>query len=282
MTDTATTSDTPPETPPQPTASPVLVATGLHKAYTISRPPREVLRGVSLTVERGQFIALMGPSGCGKSTLLHVLGGLEPPDKGTVSVAGQDLYSLNDNGLAAYRRDHIGFVFQFFNLLPALSAAENIALPLRLREDGGMFRRKERLGKRVILDRVTALMEQLNLHGLQGHGPEEISGGEQQRVAIARALAAAPELLFADEPTGNLDWTTGHEVMALLARLCRSEGATTILVTHDARVAAYADRVMVMRDGEIIDEVALEQQEVDGKFVPNTSRLIERLNELDL
>jgi putative ABC transport system ATP-binding protein len=267
---------------PEP-GTPLVSAHDLHKAYAISRPPRDVLHGVSLEVARGQFVALMGPSGCGKSTLLHVLGGLEPPDAGTVLIGGQNLYALDDGSLAAYRRDHIGFVFQFFNLLPALTAAENIALPLRLRDDTGMFRpRRDRLGKRVILERVTALMEQLNLHGLQGHGPEEISGGEQQRVAIARALAAAPELLLADEPTGNLDWTTGHEVMALLARLCRSETVTTILVTHDARVAAYADRVMVMRDGEIIDEVALERQEAYGAYVPSIGPLIERLNQLHL
>jgi len=279
VTDSGTASD---NVAPPASEAPVLLANGLHKAYSISRPPRHVLHNLSLEIGRGQFVALMGPSGCGKSTLLHVLGGLEPPDRGTVSIAGQSLYELGDNQLAAYRRDHIGFVFQFFNLLPALSAAENIALPLRLREDGGFLRRGERLGKRAILDRVTSLMEQLNLHGLQGHGPEEISGGEQQRVAIARALAATPELLFADEPTGNLDWTTGHEVMALLARLCRSEGTTTVLVTHDARVAAYADRVMVMRDGEIIAEVALERREENGVIVPNTAPLIERLNELDL
>ncbi|GAC1345620.1 MAG: ABC transporter ATP-binding protein [Candidatus Dormibacteria bacterium] len=260
----------------------VLAAEDLHKTYSISRPPREVLHGVGLSILRGEFVALMGPSGCGKSTLLHCLGGLEPPDRGTVLVEGENLYALRDGALAAYRRDHIGFVFQFFNLLPALSAAENVALPLRLREEGGLFRRGDRSGRRAINERVAALMDQLNLHGLQGHGPEEISGGEQQRVAIARALAAAPSLLLADEPTGNLDWTTGHEVMALLARLCRREAQTTVLVTHDARVAAYADRVMVMRDGRIIDEVRLERREEDGVILPNTGPLVTRLNELSL
>ncbi len=240
-----------------PAATVVVAADDLHKSYSISRPPREVLRGVSLEVTRGEFVALMGPSGCGKSTLLHILGGLEPPDAGSVSVEGRSLYDLDDSALSAFRRDRIGFVFQFFNLLPNLTAAENVALPLRLRNDASRRHRAQRVSRRDIDERVTLLMDQLKLHGLQGHGPEEISGGEQQRVAVARALAAAPALLLADEPTGNLDWTTGHEVMALLGQLCRSRQQTTVLVTHDARVAAYADRVLVMRDGQVVDQVTL-------------------------
>ncbi len=243
-----------------------------------------MLHGVSLTVRRGEFLALMGPSGCGKSTLLHILGGLEPPDTGTVRIEGANIYAMNDGRRSAFRRDRIGFVFQFFNLVPSLSAAENIALPLRLRGDaGGRRSKKQRLDKNAVLNRVSALMEQLNLRGLQGHGPEEISGGEQQRVALARALAAAPALLLADEPTGNLDWTTGHEVMGLLARLCRREQQTTVLVTHDARVAAYADRVLVMKDGAIIEEISLphaEDEDWDG--YPDTSELVARLSRLDL
>jgi len=190
----------------------IVVATGLHKVYRVSRPPREAIRGVSLTVKAGDFVAIMGPSGCGKSTLLHMLGGLEPPDKGSVSIQGIDVYALEDEERSAFRRDHIGVVFQFFNLLPTLTAAENVALPLRLRNEAPS-RHQQKLSRQVISDRVDALMDQLNLHGLQGHGPEEISGGEQQRVALARALAASPSLLLADEPTGNLDWTSGHEVM---------------------------------------------------------------------
>ena len=235
-----------------------------------------MLDDVSLTVRRGEFLALMGPSGCGKSTLLHILGGLEPPDSGTVRVEGSNLYALNDGQRSAFRRDRIGFVFQFFNLVPSLTAAENIALPLRLRGEGGIRRRRE------VRDRVTALMSLLNLHGLQGHGPEEISGGEQQRVAIARALAAAPALLLADEPTGNLDWTTGHEVMGLLGRLCRSEHQTTVLVTHDARVAAYADRVLIMRDGKIVDEITLPHPRADENGHPDATPLVQRLTELNL
>jgi putative ABC transport system ATP-binding protein len=264
-----------------PAATTVVVAEDVHKTYSVSRPPREVLRGLSLEVARGEFVALMGPSGCGKSTLLHILGGLEPPDAGIVSVEGHRLYDLDDSALSAFRRDRIGFVFQFFNLLPNLTAAENVALPLRLRNEGSRRHRDSRVSTGHINERVTLLMDELNLHGLQGHGPEEISGGEQQRVAIARALAAAPALLLADEPTGNLDWTSGHEVMALLVRLCRSQRQTTVLVSHDARVAAYADRVLVMRDGEIVDEVRLTHDgEAGGPAA--VSLLVARLGKLDL
>ena len=267
--------------PPAPAATTVVVAADLRKTYSISRPPREVLRGVSLEVARGEFVALMGPSGCGKSTLLHIVGGLEPPDAGSVTVEGRSLYSLDDATLSAFRRDRIGFVFQFFNLLPNLTAAENVALPLRLRNEGSRRHRDGGVSSRSINERVTLLMDQLNLHGLQGHGPEEISGGEQQRVAIARALAAAPALLLADEPTGNLDWTTGHDVMALLSRLCRSQQQTTVLVTHDARVAAHADRVLVMRDGEIVDEVRLTHGAEPGAPAA-VGILVKRLGKLDL
>ena len=257
--------------------APVVVADGLRKRYHISRTPHEVLAGASLSVRRGEFVAIMGPSGCGKSTLLHVLGGLEPPDAGTVQVAGQDLYTMSDDRLAAFRRDHIGVVFQFFNLIPSLTAAENVALPLRLRGT-----RREGAQRQVIRDRVHALMDMLDLRGLQGHGPEEISGGEQQRVAIARALAAAPSLLLADEPTGNLDWATANEVMLLLARLCRGEEQTTVLVTHDARTASHADRVLVMRDGSIIDEVKLDHSADVAGRLPDARPLINRLNEFGL
>lgn len=260
----------------------VLAGQSLHKSFRISRPPQVVLRDVSLRVRKGEFVALMGPSGCGKSTLLHVLGGLEPPDSGRVVIDGVDLYAMGDEQRSAFRRDHIGFVFQFFNLLPSMTAAENVALPLRLRNDSWLTRRGDRLSRRAIMDRVGTLMTQLNLHGLQGHGPEEISGGEQQRVAVARALAAAPSLLLADEPTGNLDWVSGHEVMALLAHLCRDEGETTLLVTHDSRVAAYADRVLIMRDGSIVDEVQLEHSARAADEHPDPAQLVTRLAELNL
>ena len=259
--------------------APLLELSQVTKVYRMGDFDVHALRGVSVAVETGEFVAMMGSSGSGKSTLLHILGGLEPPDSGTVVVRGTDLYALDDERRSRFRRDHIGFVFQSFNLLPTLTAAENVALPLRLR-NSSLLRVGERVPRRAIQDRVAALMDQLGLHGLQGHGPEEISGGEQQRVAIGRALAAAPALLLADEPTGNLDWTTGHDVMNLLARLCRDERQTTVLVTHDARVAAYADRVLVMRDGRVVDEVTLDHS--DAERAPDPTPLIARLSQLDL
>jgi putative ABC transport system ATP-binding protein len=229
----------------------------VSKSFRISRPPRTVLDGISLDIHAGEFIAIMGQSGAGKSTLLHIMGGLEPPDSGRVLIDGRDLYAMDDTERSAFRRDHIGFVFQFFNLIPSLTAAENVALPLRLR--GGSRRgRPTRPDRRAVAERVSVLMDQLSLHGLQGHGPEEISGGEQQRVALARALATAPTLLLADEPTGNLDRQSGEEVMDLLGRLCREQSQTTVLVTHSARVAVHADRVLVVADGRIIDEVQVQ------------------------
>jgi putative ABC transport system ATP-binding protein len=240
-----------------------------------------VIRDVSLSVAAGEFVAIMGPSGCGKSTLLHMLGGLEPPDQGSVTIQGIDVYALGDEERSAFRRDHIGVVFQFFNLLPTLTAAENVALPLRLRNEAP-GRRGQKLSRQAIGARVDALMVQLNLRGLQGHGPEEISGGEQQRIALARALAASPSLLLADEPTGNLDWTSGHEVMALITRLCRHEHQTAVLVTHNARVAAYADRVLIMRDGKVIDDVAISHAGQAPDAMPDPSILVSRLAQLQL
>ena len=247
----------------------------------MSRPPREAIRNVSLTVNAGDFVAIMGPSSCGKSTLLHILGGLEPPDQGSVEIQGIDMYALQDEERSAFRRDHIGVVFQFFNLLPTLTAAENIGLPLRLRNEAPA-RHRQKLSRQAMGDRVDVLMRQLNLHGLQGHGPEEMSGGEQQRVALARALAASPSLLLADEPTGNLDWTSGHEVMALLTRLCRQEHQTAVLVTHDARVAAYADRILIMRDGEVVDDVTLSHDGQAPDTIPDPALLVARLAKLGL
>ena len=263
-----------------PARSPVVTVEALTKSFHISRPPRTVLDGVSFSVSPGEFVAIMGQSGSGKSTLLHIIGGLEPPDSGHVRIDGQDLFAMGDAERAAFRRDHIGFVFQFFNLIPSLTAAENVALPLRLRV-GRRRDRSTRLDRRAVSERVSVLMDLLSLSGLQGHGPEEISGGEQQRVAIARALAAAPMLLLADEPTGNLDRPSGAEVMVLLSRLCHEQSQTTVVVTHEARVAAYADRVLVVSDGKIVDDVAVEAGVVDGH--PRGVRaLVRRLQHHDL
>ncbi len=247
--------------------APLLQAERLRKTYHISTAPHVVIRDVSLRVEPGEFVAIMGPSGCGKSTLLHLMSGLERPDAGRVVLDGVDLTALDEDRRAVFRRERIGFVFQFFNLLPGLTAAENVALPLRIAgsRDRQLFRR------------VSVLMDNLRLRGLQGHRPEEISGGEQQRVALARALLMDPAVLMADEPTGNLDYATGREVLDLLTAFSREQGQTIILVTHDAKTAAYADRVLCMRDGAVLDEVVLGR-----RMEHHAAPLISRLSQLGL
>ena len=242
-------------------ATSILVADNLSKAYKISTRPHVVVDRVGFDVRPGELVALMGPSGCGKSTLLHLLAGLEAPDSGRVVIGGSDITAMDERRRTEFRRVKIGFVFQFFNLVPNLTAAENIALPLRI------------AGSRSAhFDRVADLMRDLNLRNLQGHRPEEISGGEQQRVAIARALLMEPAVIIADEPTGNLDYTTGKEVLDLLWGRCQDHGQTVILATHDARAAAYADRVLVMRDGRVIETIDLGRRE-DHNAAPLISRL---------
>jgi len=251
-------------------SGPVLVATGLDKSFRISREPRPVLQDVSLTVGRGELVAVMGPSGCGKSTLLHVLGGIEPPDRGTVLIAGVDVAALDDRRRAEFRRQRIGFVFQFFNLLPSLTAAQNVSLPLELAEGAGWRRRRGRDG--AIQRRVQELMAALGLRGLQGHRPDEISGGERQRVAIARALLTRPDLILADEPTGTLDHRAAGEVLDLLLQLTEQQAQSILVVTHDLRTAAYADRVLLMQDGRLVEEVRLGRR-VDHDTKPLLARL---------
>ncbi len=250
----------------------VLEAEGLHKAFAISREPREVVRGVSLQVRQGEFVAIMGPSGCGKSTLLHMLGGLSQPGAGRVLIQGTDLYQLSDRDLAAFRRNQIGFVFQFFNLLPSLTAAENVMLPYRLERERVWPLRG--LGRdRDARQRAAEVMNLLGLRGLQGHRPEEIAGGERQRVAVARALVTDPAVVLADEPTGTLDYHGGRAVLELLLKLCRQEQRTIVMVTHDVRTAAYAERVSIMVDGEIRETVDLGRRSVH-----DTAPLLERLS----
>jgi putative ABC transport system ATP-binding protein len=244
----------------------IVVADNVSKGFSISQTPRRVVDGVSFSVRQGELVAIMGPSGCGKSTLLHLLGGLEPPDEGRILIAGNDITAMDERRRTIFRREHIGFVFQFFNLIPNLTAAENIALPLRIAgERSGHF------------DRVADLMRDLNLRGLQGHRPEEISGGEQQRVAIARALLNRPEIVIADEPTGNLDFKTGNDVLELIWSRCAEDGQTAVLATHDVRAAAYADRVLVMLDGKLIDTINLGRRQDH-----NAAPLIARLAQLGL
>jgi putative ABC transport system ATP-binding protein len=221
--------------------TPIIRATALARRYQLGTGFVDALRGVDLTVAAGEFVALVGPSGSGKSTLLHLIGGLVRPTGGEIWVDDLELGQASDQQLVVYRRDTLGFIFQSFNLLPIKTAWENVAVPLML----AGAPQAERRG------RAEALLAQLGLGKRTDHRPSELSGGEQQRVAIARALANRPRLLIADEPTGNLDSRTGSEIMHLLRSLVRDEGLTLILVTHDPGVAAYADRIVRLRDGQI-------------------------------
>jgi putative ABC transport system ATP-binding protein len=200
----------------------------------------DALRGVSLEIEPGKLTAVMGPSGSGKSTLMHILAGLDKPTSGTVTIAGEEITKMNDNELTQLRRKHIGFVFQFYNLLPMLNAEENVKLPLSVageKADPGWF---------------NELMTKVGLNGRLKHRPTELSGGQQQRVAVARALVNRPTVVFADEPTGNLDSKSSAEILALLKDAVESYGQTIVMVTHDPRAAAIADRILYIADGEIV------------------------------
>jgi putative ABC transport system ATP-binding protein len=207
------------------------------------------LRGVSLEVPVGQFTAVMGPSGSGKSTLMHLLAGLDRPSNGRVKIGGEDITEMPDKQLTKLRRRHIGFVFQQFNLLPMLTAEENILLPLSI------------AGRKPDKTAVAALIARVGLGDRLGHKPSQLSGGQQQRVAIARALASQPTVLFADEPTGNLDSTSGTEVLQLLREAVELDRQTTVMVTHDPRAAAAADRVLFLADGEIVNDLASPDEE---------------------
>ena len=219
----------------------------LHKSFGSGVNRVEALRGVSLRVAPGEFVAVMGPSGSGKSTLLHLIGGLDTPTAGTVRVGGADLGKLNDDQLTLLRRRRVGFVFQAFNLLDVLTAEENVALPLVI--DGVTEAEASR--------RARAALESVRLSRRGTHFPRALSGGEQQRLAVARALVTKPLLLLADEPTGNLDSGSGDEVMAVLRDLAARHGQTILMVTHDARYAAMADRLLRLQDGQVVEEQSL-------------------------
>lgn len=210
------------------------------KVYTMDHVRVPALRGVSLEILRGEFVSIMGPSGSGKSTLMNIIGCLDRPTRGRVIIDGRDVTKLGDNALAEYRREKIGFVFQQFNLIPRLTALENVALPMWF---AGMEKKKR-------LQRAARLLEQVGLAERLNHKPTELSGGERQRVAIARALANDPELILADEPTGNLDSSSGDAVIGLLEGLSR-EGKTVVLVTHDLNYGRRAERMIKLRDGRI-------------------------------
>jgi putative ABC transport system ATP-binding protein len=225
----------------------ILEARDLVKHYPLRGGSVQALRGVSLSVARGEFVAIMGTSGSGKSTMLHLLGGLDRPTSGDVVIDGVNISQLDDEHATLTRREKTGFVFQFFNLIPLLNVAENVALPFLIAGEALADRR----------ERVDELLELVGLADKASHRSDQLSAGEQQRVALARALATEPAILLADEPTGNLDYTTGTEILDLLWDSCERLGQTIVLVTHDARAAAYADRVLVVRDGTIRDEIEL-------------------------
>ena len=235
-----------------------VVAEDVVRRYGEGESAVEAVRGVSLEVPSGQFTAVMGPSGSGKSTLMHVLAGLDQPTSGRVEIGGQDVTEMSDKQLTLLRRDHVGFIFQFFNLLPVLTAEENILLPLSI------------AGRKPHREWVDSVIERVGLTDRRSHRPSELSGGQQQRVAIARALVSEPTVLLADEPTGNLDSRTSAEVLELLRDTVREYGQTTLMVTHDPRAAATADRVLFLADGSLV-------RDLDG---PSEADILEVMKEL--
>lgn len=220
---------------------------GLSRIYGEGDTAVTALDRVNLEVGGGEFLAVMGPSGCGKSTLLHLIGGLDHPSAGEIEIEGKKLSQLDDAHLTELRRRRMGFVFQFFNLLPVLTAVENAALPLLL--DG--------VKPRQANEKAAQWLEQLGLVERSGHYPHQLSGGQQQRVAIARAMVTEPALLLADEPTGNLDSRASDEIAGLLRKAASDWGRTVIMVTHDPRIAAFADRIVFLKDGRVVDEARL-------------------------
>ena len=236
----------------------VVVADAVTRRYGAGDTAVDALKGISLEVGQGKLTAVMGPSGSGKSTLMHILAGLDKPTTGTVQIDGTEITTLKDSDLTKLRRKHIGFVFQFFNLLPMLTAEENITLPLSIagaKPDQEFFR---------------DLIEKVGLKDRLHHRPSELSGGQQQRVAIARALVSRPTVLFADEPTGTLDSATGSEILTLMRDSVDSYGQTTVMVTHEPRAAAIADRILFLADGKIVSDVAGATQ----------AEILETLNEI--
>jgi putative ABC transport system ATP-binding protein len=230
--------------PPKHSASPAAHAADLRKTYGTGQATVHALAGIDVTFERGRYTAVMGPSGSGKSTLMHCMAGLDRPTSGQTFVGDLDIGKLDDKGLTQMRRDHIGFVFQSFNLVPTLTAAENITLPADL------------AGKQVDKDWFDYLVGQLGIGDRLSHRPNEMSGGQQQRCACARALINRPDLIFADEPTGNLDSNSSAEMLSFLRRSVTEFGQSIVMVTHDPHGAAYADRVIFLADGKIVGELA--------------------------
>jgi putative ABC transport system ATP-binding protein len=239
-------------------SSAAVEAHDLTRRYGEGTTAVEALRGVDITVRPGELVAVMGPSGSGKSTLMHILAGLDKPTSGTVQVAGTEITTLDDAKLTLLRRQHIGFVFQFFNLLPMLDAEENVLLPLSI------------AGEKPNRAWLDELLTRMGLDKRRDHRPSELSGGEQQRVAIARSLVTRPTILFADEPTGNLDSKTSGEILDLIRDSVDSYGQTTVMVTHEARAAAIADRILFLADGQIVRQLGKHAEPAEVLEVMNT------------
>jgi putative ABC transport system ATP-binding protein len=223
-------------------SQPIVSAKDVHRRFGEGETAVEALDGVSVDFERGRFSAIMGPSGSGKSTLMHILAGLDKPTSGTVLLDGTELAGLDDKDLTNLRRDKLGFVFQFFNLLPVLTAEENITLPLSI------------AGRKPDREWLDRLVRAVGIEDRLTHRPSELSGGQQQRVAVARALVSRPAVVFADEPTGNLDTKSGEEVLQMLRQAVDEFEQTVVMVTHDPEAASYADRLVVLRDGRIVHD----------------------------
>ena len=221
---------------------PVIQVKNLYKIYRVGRNKVRALNGVDLEIYRGEFCSIVGTSGSGKSTMLNMLAGLEKPTKGEVIISGAHLERMNENQLVKFRREHVGFIFQSFNLLGTMNAKENVALPRTFRG----------VPKKIRLDKADKMLELVGLRKHKTHRPNEMSGGQQQRVGVARALVVDPEIIFADEPTGNLDSNTSAEVMELMKKIVREQNQTLVMVTHDNHLASFADRIFHIIDGKIV------------------------------
>jgi putative ABC transport system ATP-binding protein len=248
---------------------PVLQAKAITKQYQMGEVVVKALDCVDFTVEKGEFVAVMGPSGSGKSTLLHLLGGLDDPTSGEVILANQPLSKLSDREVTIVRRRKVGFIFQFYNLMPTLTAAENIGLPLLI--DG---QRVQQHG-----DKIQGLLDIVGLGDRATHKPDQMSGGQQQRVAIARAFVNDPEIVLADEPTGNLDSKSGTAVLQLLRRFCDQRQQTIVMVSHDPRAASFANRVVFLKDGRIVKQLSIQQRNGNSQDV---WAIMEVMGELEL
>ncbi len=241
----------------------LLAATDVHRTYQLGRVKVPVLKGASLAVNEGEWVAVLGSSGSGKSTLLHLMGGLDRPDRGSVSFRGESVGDFSARRLDRYRNEHIGFVFQFYHLLPELTVSENTMLPATI----GVGRLEWMRRKREVLERTHAILDRFGLGHRFKHRPAELSGGERQRVAIARALMRNPQVLLADEPTGNLDARTGEQILDLIAEQHRS-GLSIVMVTHDQSIAARADRVVHLVDGRVQEQGAVHAPERAQEHAP--------------